>query len=162
MARPHIQQCCHEQIKKCCNESNLLTAEWGEDCQVLMPSNIYRCKIGNRVRIGPFVEIQDDCSIGDDSIIQSHAFIAGGTFIGKRCFIGHGVITCNDKHPVANNKNWTRLNPTISDDVSVGSGAVILPEIYIGSGSVIAAGAVVVRDVPPMKLYISKDDIRAR
>ena len=127
-----------------------------------MPSNIYRCKIGNRVRIGPFVEIQDHCEIGDDSVIQSHSFIAAGTFIGERCFIGHGVITCNDSNPRANNKRWINSPPYIGDDVSIGSGAVILPGVSIMVSSVVAAGAVVVKDVPPFMLYIDKYNIRPK
>ena len=127
-----------------------------------MPSNIYSCKIGDRVRIGPFVEIQEDCDVGDDSVIQSHSFLAAGTIIGPRCFIGHGVITCSDKNPIANNPNWVKSPPLIGADVSVGSGAVILSGIYIGSGAAVAAGAVVVNDVPPYMLYISKEDMRQR
>jgi UDP-2-acetamido-3-amino-2,3-dideoxy-glucuronate N-acetyltransferase len=122
--------------------------EWGVGCRAFSPANVYRCKIGDRTRLGPFVEIQEEAVIGADSVIGSHSFIAAGTVIGDRCFIGHGVITCNDKRPVANADGWLREPPSIGDDVSVGSGAIILSGVSIGRGAVIGAGAVVVKDVP--------------
>lgn len=128
-------------------QHNIATAMWGVECSVVLPVNIYRCTIGDRVRVGPFVEIQDGCLIDDDTVIGSHSFIAGGTKIGKRCFIGHGVITANDRYPVANNKDWEQLPPTICDDVSIGSGAIILPGIWIGPKARIGAGMVVTEDV---------------
>lgn len=115
----------------------------------MTPVNIYRSKVGNYVRIGPFVEIQADVVIGDNTVLSSHSFICSGTKIGSNVFIGHGVMTCNDKHPVANNPDYRCDPPIIEDQVSVGSGAVILPGVRICAGAVIGAGAIVVKDVPP-------------
>lgn len=115
---------------------------------MITPVNIYRCKIGNHVRIGPFVEIQSDSVIGDGCVIGSHSFIASGTKIGSNAFIGHGVVTCNDRHPVPNNPQFKCEPPIIEDSASIGSGAIILPGVRIGSGAVVGAGAIVVRDVP--------------
>lgn len=87
--------------------------------------------------------------VGDDSVICSHSFIAAGTMIGQRCFIGHGVMFCNDKHPVANNPDWKCLPPTVGDEASIGSGAVILPGVCIGHKAMVGAGTTVTRDVLP-------------
>lgn len=122
--------------------------EWGLNCTVLLPSNIYKCKIGNNVRIGPFVEIQSDCVVGDNSVVSSHCFLASGTRVGSHVFIGHGVMTCNDKYPVANNRDWLYEPPTIQDHASVGTGAIILPGVTIGEHAKIAAGAVITKNVP--------------
>lgn len=120
----------------------------GFDCEIVMPSNLYECTLGDEVRVGPFCEIQEECLVGNGSVIQSHSFIAAGTIIGSDVFIGHGVITCNDPHPVPNNPYWTCNPPLIEDSVSVGSGAIILAGVRIGKGAVIGAGAVVTKDVP--------------
>lgn len=121
---------------------------WGKDCRVSPLVSIYRCVVGDRVRIACFTEIQEGCVIGDDTVISTHTFLAGYTKVGKRCFIGHGVITANDRHPRANNKDWKCDPVTIGDDVSIGSGAVIVPGVTIGNGAMIGAGALITKDVP--------------
>ena len=114
-----------------------------------MPVNIYRCRIGNGTRIGPFVEIQAGVSVGDGTVISSHAFICSGTRIGSRVFVGHSVVTCNDRWPVANNETYQCDPPVIEDDANIGSGAIILPGVVIGEGATVGAGAIVTKDVPP-------------
>lgn len=128
--------------------SGLVNIRWGTGCSVREPVNIYSCTIGDRVRIGPFVEIQRDAIIGDDTVISSHSFICGGCRIGSRVFVGHGVLTCNDRYPMANNPEYNCLPPTIEDDVALGSGCIILPGVRIGTGALIGAGAIVRNDVP--------------
>ena len=97
--------------------------------------------------MGPFVEIQKDVIIGDHTVIGSHSFIAAGTIIGKRVFVGHNVTTCNDKHPVANNRDWECKPPVIGHDVSIGSGAIILPNVAICRYAKIGAGAIITKDI---------------
>jgi acetyltransferase-like isoleucine patch superfamily enzyme len=109
--------------------------------------NLYGCWIGARTLVGPFVEIQKGVVVGEDCKIESHSFLCTGVLVGNRVFIGHGVMTTNDLRPIigtVHNERQTR----IGDDVSIGSGAVLLP-VEIGQGAVIGAGAVVTRDVRP-------------
>lgn len=136
--------------------------QWGDRCHVVLPVNIYDCKIGARVRIGPFVEIQDRCEIGDGTVISSHTFLAAGTVIGAGCFVGHGVITCNDRYPVPNVAAWKCEPPKIGIDVSIGSGAVILPGVSIGNGAVVGAGAIVTKDVPAGATVHNEHTLRVR
>lgn len=51
---------------------------------------------------------------------------------------------------------------TIQDGCWIGARVTILKGVTIGEGSIVAAGAVVVKDVPPYSIYINKDDIRPR
>lgn len=52
-------------------------------------------------------------------------------------------------HSLSNgNKGYKSQPPRIDDDVSIGAGAVILPGVTIGCGSMIGAGAIVTKDVP--------------
>lgn len=128
----------------------------GEGVKIPFPDlvNMYDCEIESGVFVGPFVEIQRGVSIGELSRIQSHAFICEGVHIGKRTFVGHGVIFINDRHPVANNSAWNLEETHIGDDVSIGSGAIIMCGIRIGNGARIGCGAVVTRDVEEKAVVI--------
>lgn len=77
----------------------------------------------------------------------------GDVFIGARVMFGPNVTISTTGHPVepALRPDGTQFSAPvrIEDDVWIGSGAVILPGITIGAGSVVAAGSVVSKNVPP-------------
>ena len=50
-------------------------------------------------------------------------------------------------------KKWIQYETYIEDNVRIGSGAVILP-VRIGKGSIIGAGAVVIKDVDPGSIMV--------
>jgi len=112
--------------------------------------NLYGCRIGDECMIGAFVEIQKGATIGHRTRIQSHTLICEKVSIGNECFIAHGVMFINDAFrqggPAGNPALWESTE--VGDKVSIGSNATILP-VKIGAGSLIGAGAVVTRDVPP-------------
>ena len=92
--------------------------------------------------------------MGDNSRVQSHTFICEGVHIGRNCFIGHGVIFINDRHPKANNPDWKVEETFVEDDVSIGSGAIVMCGLRLGKGCRIGCGAVVTRDVPPGEIVV--------
>jgi len=128
----------------------------GKDVKIFNFVNLYGCKIGDGTKLGTFVEVQKGATIGDNCKISSHTFICEGVHIGNGCFVGHGVLFINDKNPRAvnpdgsmqNDDDWELLETIIEDNVSIGSGAVIMGGIQIGKGAVVGAGAVVTKDVP--------------
>jgi UDP-2-acetamido-3-amino-2,3-dideoxy-glucuronate N-acetyltransferase len=135
--------------------------------------NIYGATIGEETSIGPFVEIQRGAVIGARCKIQSHVFIPEGVVIEDEVFVGHGVIFTNDLWPRAVDdhgemigENWT-LSPTrIKRRAVIGSGVTLLP-VIVGEGAMVAAGAVVTRDVPDYALVVGNParvvgDIRER
>ena len=71
---------------------NVIDVQFGYRVKVIQPSNLYGCKLGDDVFIGPFVEIQSDVQIGARTKIQSHSFVCSLVSIGEDCFIGHGVM----------------------------------------------------------------------
>ena len=129
----------------------------GKDVKIYRFVNLYGCEIGDETRVGTFVEIQKGAVIGKRCKISSHTFICEGVHIGDGCFIGHGVVFINDLHPRAVTKegepedesDWADrlVNTEIGEQVSIGSGAVILGGVRIGDGAVIGAGAVVTKAV---------------
>ena len=128
----------------------------GKDVKIFNFVNLYGCKIGDETKLGTFVEVQKGATIGKNCKISSHTFICEGIHIGDGCFIGHGVMFINDKYPRAVNpdgsvqteKDWKLLETYIDDNVSIGSGAIIMGGIKIGKSAMIGAGAVVTKDVP--------------
>ena len=130
--------------------------EFGEDVAVQSFVNLYGCRIGDRTRIGPFVEIQRGVVVGADCKIQSHSFLCEGVELEDEVFVGHGVLFINDKEPRATTEDsrlqgpddWALLTTVVERRASLGSGAVILGGVRIGTGALVGAGAVVTRDVP--------------
>lgn len=136
-------------------ESGIKNVEFGENVKVVLPSNLYGCKIGDNSFIGPFVEVQKDVTIGSNTKIQSHSFICELVTIGDHCFIGHGVMFINDLFakggPAQGDKSlW--MSTKIGDEVSIGSNATILP-VTICDRVVIGAGAVVTKDITKSGVY---------
>jgi len=135
-------------------KASIVDVNCGENVVIVEPSNIYGCSLSDDVFVGPFVEIQKNTSIGARSKIQSHTFICEYVTIGSDCFVGHGVMFANDLFkdgkPNANSDSWGRTN--ISDNVTIGSNATILP-VSICEGVVIGAGSIVTKDITEKGVY---------
>lgn len=129
-------------------DTGVRNVESGENVVFYQPANLYDCRLGDNVFVGPFVEIQGNTSVGADTKIQSHTFICEYVTLGERCFIGHGVMFANDMFrdgkPNADRESWGRI--VVGNDVSIGSGATILA-VSICDGAVIGAGSVVTRSI---------------
>jgi UDP-2-acetamido-3-amino-2,3-dideoxy-glucuronate N-acetyltransferase len=131
--------------------------ELGDNVTVWSFTNLYGCRIGDNTRIGSFVEIQRGAVIGAACKISSHKFICNGVEIEDEVFVGHGVLFVNDKFPRATtesgapkaDEDWKLLRTVVERGASLGSGAVVLGGIRIGSGALVGAGAVVTKDVAP-------------
>ena len=136
-------------------EARIADVEFGQGVRVIMPSNLYGCAIGDGCFIGPFVEIQRGATVGARTKVQSHAFICELVEIGEDCFISHGVMFINDRFkrggPAHGDRSlWEATH--VGNRVSIGSNATILP-VTICDGVVVAAGAVVTRDIDLPGIY---------
>jgi UDP-2-acetamido-3-amino-2,3-dideoxy-glucuronate N-acetyltransferase len=123
----------------------------GEGTIVRNYVHLVKCHIGRDCKIGTFVEIQKDVKVGDRCKIEPFAFIPMGVTIGNEVFIGPHVCFTNDKVPRATG-DWELTTTRVEDGASIGAGAVILPGVTIGKRAMVAAGAVVTKDVPAGKL----------
>jgi nucleoside-diphosphate-sugar epimerase/acetyltransferase-like isoleucine patch superfamily enzyme len=135
--------------------SGIVNVNFGVNCKVMAPVNLYGCRIGDNVFVGPFVEIQNGVTIGNNCKIQSHSFICEMVTIGSDCFIGHGVMFINDVfengQPAGGDKLQWKIT-MIGNQVSIGSNATILP-VSICSNVVIGAGAVVTKNIEKPGVY---------
>lgn len=129
----------------------------GENVKIFAFVNLYGCSIGDNTKIGTFVEIQKGAAIGRNCKISSHTFICEGVTVEDEVFIGHGVTFINDLYPRATTASgglqteddWKVIPTVVKQGASIGSGATILAGVTIGEQSIVGAGSVVTRDVPP-------------
>ncbi len=80
--------------------------------------------------------------VGEGTMIDMGAVLGGRATVGKNCHIGAGAVLAGVIEPAS-------ATPVIiEDDVLVGANAVVIEGVHVGRGAVVAAGAVVVEDVP--------------
>jgi len=153
-----IDECLSDSALEGCRMPISETVRLGKDVKIFHESqvNLYGCTIGDGTRIGSFVEIQKNASVGARCKISSHSFICEGVEIQDEVFIGHGVMFTNDRLPRATNPDgtaqteadWVLEKTIVKRRSSIGSNATILCGLTIGEGALVAAGAVVTKDVP--------------
>lgn len=100
----------------------------------------------------PFYRTREKLRIGDNSIINRDCTLdtRGGIEIGCNVSISPEVMLITSEHLKDDPDFGIRDRPIIIEDYSwIGSRATILPGVTVGRGAVVAAGAVVTRDVPP-------------
>jgi acetyltransferase-like isoleucine patch superfamily enzyme len=146
----------------------------GEDCLIGAQVVIYvGCEISANVLIADSAAVREDVKIGEFTIIGRSCTVENFTTIGKKCkletnsyitaystiedycFIAPGVVTTNDNYLGRTEERFKHFKGVIiRKGGRIGGGAVILPGIEIGVDAVIAAGAVVTKNVPAKKIYI--------
>jgi acetyltransferase-like isoleucine patch superfamily enzyme/putative methionine-R-sulfoxide reductase with GAF domain len=137
---------------------NVKLNAWNENCKILL---------GDRVALERGVDIGcagDDCTIeiGENTFIGPYTCIGGpgNIKIGKHCLIAAHVGIVANNHifsdPVQNirDQGLTKKGIEIGDDCWLGYGVKVLDGVTIGQGSVIGAGAVVTKDIPPYSIAV--------
>lgn len=106
-----------------------------------------RCVLGQNVMVGP------DVSIGDGCKIQNNVSIFKGVTLEDGVFCGPSAVFTNVSIPRAEVDRHDEFRPTLVErGASIGANATIVCGHTVGSYSMIAAGAVVTRDVLPHSL----------
>jgi acetyltransferase-like isoleucine patch superfamily enzyme len=99
-----------------------------------------------------------DVVIGDDTRVGIHNTIIGPVIIGSHVNLAQGITVTALNHNFDNSdkrideQGVSTSQVVIGDDVWIGANAVVLPGVTIGTHSIVAAGAVVTKDVPPHSL----------
>ena len=139
------------------DKKNINNVKLGKDVIIFDFVNLYGCSIDDNSKIGTFVEIQKNASVGKNCKISSHTFICEGVHIEDNVFVGHNVTFINDKFPRSVNfdgslqteKDWNLNETIVKKGASIGSSATIICGVTIGENSIVGAGAVVTKNVPP-------------
>lgn len=98
---------------------------------------------GDNVQLGPWCHVSCDIHFGNKVLCAGHA-----SFIGRNEHTYNIVgLTIWDSP-----RGIDRVT-IIEDDVWIGHGAIIIGGTHIGAGSIVAAGAVVTKDIPPCEIW---------
>ncbi|WP_042364329.1 acyltransferase [Streptacidiphilus neutrinimicus] len=112
------------------------------------------CIIGRGAYVGPGVRL------GDRVKLQNHALVYEPAVLGDGVFVGPAAVFTNDHFPrsvtpdgrLKRGEDWEAVAVVVEEGASVGARSVCVAPVRIGRWSLIAAGAVVTRDVPPFAL----------
>jgi len=122
------------------------------------------CIIGRGAYVGTGVEV------GDYSKIQNFALVYEPAWLGPGVFIGPAAVLTNDQYPRAVNPDlsqksahdWDPVGVRIEEGAAIGARAVCVAPVQIGAWSLVAAGSVVINDVPPFALVAGVPARRVR
>ena len=112
------------------------------------------CIVGRGAYIGTGVQMGDNCKVQNYALVYEPARLADGVFIGP------AVVLTNDTYPRAINDDgtlksahdWEPVGVMVERGASIGARATCVAPVTIGAWATVAAGAVVVKDVPPHAL----------
>jgi UDP-2-acetamido-3-amino-2,3-dideoxy-glucuronate N-acetyltransferase len=114
------------------------------------------CNLGRGAYVGPGVRIGDFCKI------QNYALVYEPAVLGDGVFVGPGAVLTNDRIPRAVDPSgrrkeagdWQQVAVTVGEGASIGARAVCVAPVTVGRWAMVAAGAVVARDVPDFALVV--------
>lgn len=106
-------------------------------------------EVGAGSTVGSYVSVDPGIVIGERVSIQTRCYITGGTRIEDDVFVGPGVTLTNDNTMDRHRPEFEFEGPLLRRACRVGGGSTICPGVEIGEEAFVAAGAVVVADVPP-------------
>ena len=149
----------HELMDRMSNEARKITfrlnsAYHDPDQTRAMLSEVFGYEVPATLRVFPpfYTDFGKNIHIGENVFINAccHFQDHGGVYIGDGCQIGHNVVFATLNHGIApeDRQNTYPAPIVLGRNVWVGSNSTILQGVTIGDNAIIAAGAVVTKDVP--------------
>ena len=119
-----------------------------------------KVEIGDNAVIMMGAIINIGAIIGEGTMIDMGAVLGGRAIVGAHCHVGAGTVLAGVVEPAS------ATPVVIEDNVMLGANAVVIEGVRVGEGAVVAAGAVVIEDVPsgavvagcPAKIIKMKDE----
>ena len=152
----------HLEIENSCRNSAIPMLDMKDIPARIEPGAIIReqVEIGRNAVIMMGAIINIGAVIGEGTMIDMGAILGGRATVGKNCHIGAGTVLAGVVEPAS-------ATPVIiEDNVMIGANAVVIEGCRVGENAVVAAGAIVVNDVPanavvagcPAKVIKMKDE----
>jgi UDP-2-acetamido-3-amino-2,3-dideoxy-glucuronate N-acetyltransferase len=112
------------------------------------------CIVGRGAYVGPGVRMGDNCKLQNYALVYEPAVLEDGVFVGP------AVVFTNDHYPRAiapdgtlkRGDDWEAVGVTVRQGGSIGARSVCVAPVTIGRWALVAAGSVVVKDVPDFAL----------
>ena len=112
------------------------------------------CVVGRGAYVGPGVRMGDNCKLQNHALVYEPAVLEDGVFVGP------AVVFTNDHYPRAvspdgtlkRGDDWEAVAVTVREGASIGARSVCVAPVTIGRWALVAAGSVVVKDVPDFAL----------
>jgi UDP-2-acetamido-3-amino-2,3-dideoxy-glucuronate N-acetyltransferase len=137
-------------------------------------------RIGDGSVVWHLAQVRDGAVLGESCIVGRGAYIGSGVKVGRGCkiqnyalvyepaalgdgvFVGPAAVLTNDQYPRAvgpdltlkTASDWQAVGVTVGEGASIGARAVCVAPVTIGRWALVAAGAVVVKDVPDFALVV--------
>lgn len=135
---------------------------WFRSWRGWMCQQVFRSAgVGLNVESGAWFGTGRQVSIGSRSGIGIRCALHGDVTIGDDVMMGPETLVYTSNHdfsevdvPMIQQGRTTAAPVVIEDDVWIGARVIILPGVRIGTGSVVGAGSVVTRDVPPRSVVV--------
>jgi UDP-2-acetamido-3-amino-2,3-dideoxy-glucuronate N-acetyltransferase len=105
-------------------------------------------KIGKNCVLGQNVYVASDVILGDNVHVQNNVSIYDGVTLENNVFVGPSVVFTNVKFPRSHRRGKFEKT-VVKSGASLGANSTIICGVTIGEHSMVGAGAVVTRDVPP-------------
>jgi UDP-2-acetamido-3-amino-2,3-dideoxy-glucuronate N-acetyltransferase len=125
-------------------------AREGAPPKVYPPSIVSEgAEVGQDVVVGAFCFVAKGARIGAGTRIQSHTSVWAGVTLGEDVFVGPGAMFTNVRHPrAAFSRAGEWEESIVGDGATIGAHATLVAPVAVGTCAIIAAGAVVTKDVP--------------
>ncbi|MDO5700759.1 MAG: acyltransferase [Bowdeniella nasicola] len=108
------------------------------------------CIVGRGAYIGSGVHLGDHCKVQNYALVYEPAELSDGVFIGPAAVLtnDHNPRAINPDGSLKSGEDWEAVGVTIKTGAAIGARAVCVAPVTIGAWATVAAGAVVVKDVP--------------
>lgn len=112
------------------------------------------CIVGRGAYVGTGVVMGDNCKLQNYALVYEPAVLEDGVFVGP------AVVFTNDHYPrsvapdgsLKRGEDWEAVGVTVREGASIGARSVCVAPVTIGRWALVAAGSVVVKDVPDFAL----------
>jgi acetyltransferase-like isoleucine patch superfamily enzyme len=135
-------------------------------------------QLGEGTSVWHLAQVREDAVLGENCIVGRGAYVGNGVTMGDNCklqnyalvyepavledgvFVGPAVVFTNDHYPrsidpdgkLKRGDDWEAVGVTVRQGASIGARSVCVAPVTIGRWALVAAGSVVVKDVPDFAL----------